>query len=271
MTVLITGASSGIGYALTLHYLKQGCNVAAIARREAKLLALYQEPQCHYGHLKIYAADVIQKQGMADVVATVEKDLGPIELAIANAGITAQNLEAKLNLAQVEQLMLTNVMGVANTLAPAIDSMLLRGSGHIVGISSMAALHSLPRISAYCASKIAVNYLLEGLHRDLKPHGIHVTTICPSFVDTEMTVKEQVPDRWCMKQEIAIAKIVRAIEQRQRFYCFPYWSYHFLNILGILPNFVRGYIFDLISEHWFPRPIISNNIQQYPTIMDSTP
>jgi short-subunit dehydrogenase len=264
MTVLITGASSGIGYALTLHYLKQGCSVAAIARREAKLQALYQEPQCRYGHLKIYAADVAQKQVMADVVAAVEKDLGPIELAIANAGITAQNLEAKLDLELFELLMLTNAIGVANTLAPAIDSMLIRGRGHIVGISSLAALHSLPRISAYCASKIAVNYLLEGLYRDLKPHGIHVTTICPSFVDTEMTVKEQVPDRWCMKQEVAIAKIVRAIEQRQRFYCFPYWSYHFLKILGILPNIVKEFVFHHISERWFPLP-------SYPTTMDRTP
>jgi short-subunit dehydrogenase len=263
MTVLITGASAGIGYALTLHYLKNGCSVAAIARREAKLQALYQEPQCRYGHLKIYAADVTQKQVMADVVAMVEKDLGPIELAIANAGITAQNLETKLNLEQVEQLMQTNVIGVVNTLAPVIASMLLRGQGQIVGISSMAALHALPRISAYCASKVAVNYLLEGLYRDLKPHGIHVTTICPSFIDTDMTVKEQVPNHLCMQREVAIAKIVRAVEQRRRFYCFPFWSYHFLNILGILPNAVRGYIFDRISEQWFPRPskypIVSNN------------
>jgi short-subunit dehydrogenase len=259
MNVLITGASSGIGYALTLHYLKHGCNVAAVARRESKLQTLYQEPQCHYGHLKIYPADVTQKQAIADVVARVERDLGPIELAIANAGITAQNLEAKLDLAQVEQLMHTNVMGMVNTLAPAIDSMLLRGHGHIVGISSMAALHALPRISAYCASKIAVNYLLEGLYRDLKPHGIHVTTICPSFIDTEMTVKEQVPSHLCMPQEVAIAKIVRAIEQRRRFYCFPYWSYHFLNTLGILPNVVREFVFQHISEQWFPRPIVSNN------------
>jgi short-subunit dehydrogenase len=180
--------------------------------------------------------------------------LGAIELAIANAGITAQNLEAKLDPAQVERLMQTNVMGMVNTLAPAIDSMLLRGHGHIVGISSMAALQALPRISAYSASKVAVNYLLEGLYRDLKPHGIHVTTICPSFIDTEMTVKEQVPSHLCMPQEVAIAKIVRAIEQRRRFYCFPYWSYHFLNILGILPNTVRDFVFNQISEQLFPHP-----------------
>jgi short-subunit dehydrogenase len=256
MTVLITGASSGIGYALTLHYLKNGCSVAAIARREAKLQALYQEPQCRHGHLKIYPADVTQKQVMADVVAMIEKDLGPIELAIANAGITAQNLKAKLDLEHFEKLMQTNVMGVANTIAPVIDAMLLRGRGQIVGISSMAALHSMPRISAYCASKVAVNYLLEGMYRDLKPHGIHVTTICPSFIDTEMTVKEQVPNHWCMQREVAIAKIVCAIEQRRRFYCFPYWSYHFLNILGILPKVVRDSVLNYVAERWFPRPII---------------
>ncbi|WP_019499603.1 SDR family NAD(P)-dependent oxidoreductase [Pseudanabaena sp. PCC 6802] len=256
MNVLITGASSGIGYALTLHYLKHGCSVAAIARRETKLQALYQEPQCRYGHLKIYAADVTQKQAIADVVAMAEKDLGPIELAIANAGITAQNLEAKFDLDRFEQIVKTNVMGVANTIAPVIDAMLLRGRGQIVGISSMAALHAMPRISAYSASKVALNYLLEGLYRDLKPHGIHVTTICPSFIDTDMTVKEQVPAHLCMQREVAIAKIVRAIEQRRRFYCFPYWSYHFLNMLNILPNVVRGSILNYVAERWFPRPIV---------------
>jgi short-subunit dehydrogenase len=259
VTVLITGASSGIGYALTLHYLKTGCRVAAIARREAKLQTLYQTTECRSGHLKIYPADVTQKQTMADVVAMIEKDLGPIELAIANAGITAQKLEPKLDLEQVEQLMQTNVIGVVNTLAPVIDSMLLRGQGQIVGISSLAALGPLPRISAYCASKVAVNYLLEGLYRDLKPHGIHVTTICPSFVDTEMTTKEQVPNRWCMQQEVAIAKIVGAIAQRRRFYCFPDWSYRCLKILDILPNVVQRIVLNYVAERWFPRPTTMNS------------
>jgi short-subunit dehydrogenase len=256
MTVLITGASSGIGYALTLHYLKQGYSVAAIARSETKLQALYQEPQCRNGHLRIYPADVTQKETMANVVAIIERDLGSIELAIANAGITGQKLEAKLDLVLVEQLMQTNVLGLANTLAPVIDSMLLRGQGQIVGISSMAALSVIPRISGYCASKVAVNYLLEGLYWDLKPHGIHVTTLCPSFIDTEMTVKEQVPSYWCMEREVAIAKIARAIEQRRRFYCFPFWHYLFLKMLDTLPSVVRGFVMNYVSERFFSRPII---------------
>jgi short-subunit dehydrogenase len=258
MTVLITGASAGIGYALTLHYLKHGYRVAAIARREDKLQALFQESQCRHGYLKIYAADVTQKLAIADVVAAVEKDLGEIDLAIANAGITAQSLEAKLNLAQVEQLMQTNVIGVANTLAPVIDSMLLRGRGQIVGISSMAAMLALPRISAYSASKVALNYLLEGLYRELKPHGIHVTTICPSFIDTDMTVKEQVPAHLCMQLEVAIARITQAIDHRRRFYCFPFWPYHFLNILSILPDVVRYSVLNYVFERWIPRPIVKD-------------
>lgn len=83
--------------------------------------------------------------------------------------------------------------------------MKVRGRGQVVAISSLAGVQPLPRLSTYCASKAAVDYELEALHWALKPHGIRVTTICPGFVDTDMTVRQGVPKRWLMSVDQAVA------------------------------------------------------------------
>ncbi len=259
MVVLITGASSGIGRKLVLHYLDRGRVVAAVARREERLTELYREPQSQKGTLKIYPADVRNKQAMAEVIADIEQDLGAINLAIANAGIAHQQLQANLDLEAFEQLIQTNVLGVFYTLIPAIEAMMQRRSGQVVTISSLAALQPIPRISTYCASKAALNYQLTGLYWTLKPYGIDVTTICPGFIETEMTVSHQVPMYWCLKLDAAVEKILQGISQKRRLYCFPFWQHQILNILGILPNALKGFVFNILIEKGFPRPNLSNS------------
>ncbi len=258
MIILITGASSGIGRKLVLHYLNQGHIVAAVARREEKLIELYQEPQSQQGTLKIYPADVTDKQRMVEVIASVEHDLGALDIVIANAGIANQQLRGNLDLEAFERLMQTNVMGVFYTLIPAIEAMMQRGRGQVVAISSLASLHPIPRMSTYCASKAALNYQLAGLYWTLKPYGIDVTTICPGFITTDMTVKQEVPRYWCLELDAAVNKIVRAIAQKRRLYYFPFWQHQLLNILGILPNTLKGFVFNILIEKVFPRPNLSN-------------
>jgi short-subunit dehydrogenase len=257
MVILITGASSGIGRKLVLYYLNEGHTVAAVARREAKLAELYREPQAQKGTLKIYPADVTDKQRMVEVITSIERDLGSLDLAIANAGIANQQLTANLELEAFDRLMQTNVMGVFYTLIPAIEVMIRQGSGQIVTISSLAAFHSIPRMSSYCASKAALNYQLEGLYWTLKPRGIQVTTICPGFIETEMTLGQQVPKHWCLEIDGAVEKIVWAIAQKRRLYCFPFWQYQLIKLLSILPNFIKGFVFNIAIEKAFPRPQFS--------------
>ena len=241
MIILITGASSGIGRKLVLHYLNQGHIVAAVARREAKLRDLYREPQSQQGTLKIYPADVTDKQRMAEVITNIERDLGALDLAIANAGITERQLQGNLNLEAFEQIMQTNLMGVFYTLTPTIEAMMQRERGQVVAISSLTSLYSIPPISTYCASKAALNYQLEGLYWTLKPYGINVTTICPGFIATDMTLKQGIPQYLCLKPDRAVKKIVRAIAKKRRAYYFPFWQHQILNILGILPNTLKGF------------------------------
>jgi short-subunit dehydrogenase len=254
MVVLITGASTGLGRLLALHYLDRGCKVAALARRKAKLDELRRTAQGRSGVLRIYPADVTDRDRMAHLVALIERELGPLDLVIANAGVGDQRLSAELDLNRFEQVIATNVMGVAYTLAPAIAAMRCRGSGQLVAISSLAGLQVLPRLSTYCASKAAVNYQLEGLYWDLKPHGIHVTTVCPGFIDTAMTAAHGVPERWLMNPDKAIAKITKAIARKRRRYCFPAWLYWVLRLLGAMPVFIQGLVFVYVFEWLFPRP-----------------
>lgn len=262
MVILITGASSGIGRQLVLHYLNQGHAVAAVARREEKLAELYQAPQSQNGTLKICPADVTDKQAMAGVITATERDLGPLDLAIASAGIATQQLAANLDLEAFEQIMETNVMGVFYTLVPGINAMMERGRGQVVAISSLAAFYSGPLISTYstyCASKAALNSQLAGLYWTLKPHGIHVTTICPGFIKTEMTVGRPVPAYMCLEANRAIEKITRAIAQKRRLYCFPLWQYQLFNFIAILPNALKGFVFNSVNKKVFPRPNFSNS------------
>ncbi len=254
MIILLTGASSGIGRKLALHYLNQGHTVAAVARRSEKLTELYQAPESHNGTLQIYSADVTDRGRMANVVETVERDLGPLDLVIASAGIAHQQLTHNLDLDAFTSLLQTNVQGVFHTLVPAIDAMLPRGQGQVVAISSLAAFHAIPRMGSYCATKAALTYQLEGLHWHLKPQGITVTTLCPGFINTEMTTQQQVPGIWCMAADRAVEKIAGAIAQKRRRYCFPFWQHVLIQLLNVLPITLRGFVFSVVLEKLFPRP-----------------
>jgi len=257
VVVLITGASSGIGRKLVLHYLNEGHRVAAVARREQKLTELYQEPLSKKGTLKIYPADVTDKEQMTEVIASAEQDLGSLDLVIANAGIITQHFTANLELEGFEQLMQTNVMGNFYTLIPAINSMMQRRDGQVVTISSLAGFYPIPRISAYCASKVALNYQLAGLYWLLKPYNVAVTTICPGFIKTEMTTSQQVPEFWCLEINQAVEKITYAITQKRRLYCFPLWQYQLLKMIGMLPHSMANFLIVLIGK-LFPHPNSSN-------------
>jgi short-subunit dehydrogenase len=258
MIILITGASSGIGRSLALYYLNQGNTVAAVARRKEKLIELYQEVQSLQGTLKIYPGDVTDKQCMAEIITAIEIDLGSLDLVIANAGIANQHLTANLDLEAFEQIIQTNVIGVFNTLVPTIDVMMRHHRGHIVTISSLAAFNSIPRIASYCASKTALNYQLTGLYWTLKPYGINVTTICPGFIATEMAVGQQVPKYWCLEVNQAVEIIAKAIAKKRRLYCFPFWQFQLIKTIDILPNTIKGFVFNVLIEKYFPRPNFLN-------------
>ena len=230
MTVLVTGASSGIGRALALHYLDRGMAVAAVARRADRLHALHRPD----ARLAIFAADVADRAQMEAVVAAAERTLGPIRLAIACAGVATHETGPGMRLEGLELMLATNTVGAFNTLVPAAAVMCARGEGHLVAISSLAALHGIPIMAGYCMSKAALESGMRSLRHVLRGTGVRVSVIAPGFVATGMTAGRVVP-MCCMPLERAVRRIVAAIERGRPVHRFPLWQHAAIRMLPLLP------------------------------------
>lgn len=219
---VVTGASSGIGWELAKQLAAEGCKVGLLARRADLLGTLAAEITAAGGTAAVAAADVSDREAVTAGIASLRAALGPIDLAVANAGFGRVTLLDPVNIADVETTVRVNLLGVAYTFAAVMPEMLARKTGHLVAISSLAGYRGLPGESAYCASKAAVNVYLDGLRIHLRGTGVKATTICPGFIKTPMTEKtdpKHMP--WLMTADVAARKMVRAIKAGKKVYNFP--------------------------------------------------
>jgi short-subunit dehydrogenase len=147
-----------------------------------------------------------------------------------------------LSAAEVAGVININVIGASNSVAAVIPEMVARGSGHLVVISSLAAYRGLPRSAAYCASKAAVSAFFESLRLDLHPRGIDVTIIHPGFIKTPLTADRAVEMPFLMELDVAVKKMVRAIEKRRKRYSFPWQLATLVRAGMIMPIFMYDQI-----------------------------
>jgi short-subunit dehydrogenase len=239
---IVTGASSGIGWELAKQLAEKGCKVGLVARREAPLLELQKLITSNGGHVAIAVADVGQREQVEAGFRTVREKLGPIEIVIANAGVGKPTILDPMNMADVEEMIRINVMGVIYTLSAALPDMMKRKSGRLVAISSLAGYRALPGESAYCASKAAVNAYLEGLRIHLRGTGICVTTVCPGFVKTPMTAMNTFHMPGLLEGDAAAKRIIRAIETGTKVYNFPWRLHLMVKLSRWLPDSVVNWI-----------------------------
>jgi short-subunit dehydrogenase len=209
--VIVTGASSGIGRALALRLGSEGYRVGLIARRRDELEAVASQ----IAVAVVAVADVGDRAALRAAVAEVEGRLGPAEVMVANAGFGMPTQLDPLNIADVEQTIRVNLMGVIYSIEAVLPGMLARGRGHLLAISSLAAFKGLPGESAYCASKAAVNAYMEGLRIALRTKGVVVTTVCPGFVQTAMTPMDASAMPFLMSADEAARRIARLIASRR--------------------------------------------------------
>ncbi len=183
-TVLITGASSGIGEALSVEYGSRGAHVALLARREDELARVAGLVRARGGRATTIPVDVTKADDVFAAVKRAETELGGLDLVIANAGVGSNGHASRLQWADVARTIEVNVTGAMATLLAAVPIMLAQQRGHLVGITSLAGKRALPRSGVYSASKAALSTFLEGLRLDLAPAGISVTDVQPGFVET---------------------------------------------------------------------------------------
>ncbi len=224
---LITGASSGIGWELGRQLALQGCPVGLVARREQPLRELQQIITQAGGTSAVAVADVAERHQIENAVQQIREQLGPVDLVFANAGVGKTTQIHPVNVAEVEQVIRTNLLGVIYTLSAALPEMLTRGTGRLIGISSLAGYRGLPGESAYCASKAAVNSYLDGLRIQLRDSGVRVTTICPGFITTPMTANMNFHLPGLMTAEKAVQRMIRAVKAGTKVYSFP-WHVHMM-------------------------------------------
>jgi short-subunit dehydrogenase len=209
--VIVTGASSGIGRALALRLGSEGYRVGLIARRRDELEAVASRIAVAVPAV----ADVGNRVALRAAVAEVEGRLGPAEVMVANAGFGAPTRLDPLNIADVEQTIRVNLMGVIYSVEAVLPGMLARRGGHLLAISSLGAFKGLPGESAYCASKAAVNAYMEGLRIALRTKGVVVTTVCPGFVQTAMTPMDASAMPFLISADAAARRIARLIVRRR--------------------------------------------------------
>jgi NADP-dependent 3-hydroxy acid dehydrogenase YdfG len=184
---VITGGSSGIGYATALALSKAGAKVAAGARRTDRLESLKKEIESSGGEAIIQSLDVTKKAECDSFVDSVVKKWGSVDILVNNAGLMPLSFFKNMKVEEWDRMIDVNIKGVIYCTAAAVPHMIAKKSGHIVNISSIAGRVVFPAGSVYCATKHAVTAFSEGLRQELSTRSnIRVTCIEPGVVDTEL-------------------------------------------------------------------------------------
>jgi short-subunit dehydrogenase len=213
--VIVTGASSGIGYVTAKAFARRGARIVAVARREANLQKLVEEAG---GGCEYMAGDLGERSFAERVVDETARKHGRVDVLVNNAAISKHKQIYHTTVEEAEHVMQVNFLSCLWTTFAVIPHMLRQGGGTIVNISSFAAKVSPPREALYAASKCAMNGFTEGLWNDLAGSNIHVALINPGPIDTEIWLKEDEPPVYNGRKyppEIVTNAIFEAIEKQR--------------------------------------------------------
>lgn len=245
-SVVITGASSGIGAALAREFAKRGYNIALCARRIEKLETLKTELSQSNSRIKVISAalDVNELETVPTVLNDLKAQLGPLDIVIANAGITGVRRTGSGDLSVDKRIMQTNLYGAIATVDAAVAIFRDQGFGHIVGMSSFSAFRGIPGSAAYSASKAALTNYLQAVGTELfRKKDIKITAIHPGFIRTEIDENiDKFP--FVIDADKAARTMVNAIEKGKADIVVPGWPWALLRkVIPLLPNSVMAKIF----------------------------
>ena len=245
-SVVITGASSGIGAALAHEFANRGYNIALCARRVEKLEALQQALTQKNSNLQIITAalDVNALDTVPVVLNDIKSRLGNIDIVVANAGITGVRRTGSGDLSVDKSILQTNLFGAIATIDAAVAIFREQGFGQIVGMSSFSAFRGIPGSAAYSASKAALTNYLQAVGTELyRKKDIKVTAIHPGFIRTEIDDNiDKFP--FVIDADKAANTMVNAIEKGKTDIVVPSWPWAILRkVMPKLPESIIAKVF----------------------------
>ena len=241
---IIVGASSGIGAALVRHLAKQGYLVAALARREAKLQELCEQVNvaAANGRALPYTHNVTDYDSIPGLFQTVVRDLGGLDLIIYVAGVQPPVTINEYNFDKDQAMINVNVLGAIAWLNQAALRFERAGSGHIVGIGSVAGDRGRVGGPVYNSSKAALATYLEALRNRLTRQGVTVTTTKLGFVDTVL-LANAAKTFWVIPPQEAAERIYQAVQKKKQTVYIPArWG-----LVGLIIRHIPSFVFRRLS------------------------
>ena len=204
---VITGAGSGIGAACAQAMAREGALIIGTDLRQNMLAETKERIEAAGGAMENFMVDVADRDAMFDLAATVEKQYGPVDLILNNAGVAFGAPVAEMQIDDFKWLMDINFWGVVNGTQAFLPHMIAKGSGHVANISSIFGLISVPTQSAYNAAKYGVLGFTDALRHEMRGTDINVSTIHPGGINTNIVRHarlSQGPDAEAQRQEAIV-------------------------------------------------------------------
>jgi short-subunit dehydrogenase len=240
-TALVTGASSGIGEALSRQLAAQGVHVLMVARRLGNLKKIQQDIQRQGGKATAIQLDIQKYDTAVKKFEALDSRHGGIDLVIANAGIGI-NLQPSYTWQSVRSVLEINYLGAIATITSLIPAMGLRGGGNIVAISSLAGYGPLPDAAGYSSPKAGLSRFMECLALDLQGSGVYTSTVHVGFVATAMVAKSTFPLPFLISSDAAAEYILRRVSKNKRLINFPKPMVILVALLSLLPFGIKKWL-----------------------------
>ena len=231
--IWITGASSGIGRSLALKFANAGWVVAASARREDLLRELNSVNQ----NIHSFPLDVTNIDQCKTVFKSIIEKFKDVEISVFGTGIHDPRSEKSFNLEKIREITEVNYFGTLNCINAVYDYYKNKESGQISIVSSVAGYRGLPAAGAYCASKSALSSFAESLYFEMKRRNVRVSLVCPGFIKTPMTDKNDFPMPMIKSPEFAADQMYTGLIKKTGFEIhFPKAFTFLMKFLKILPS-----------------------------------
>jgi short-subunit dehydrogenase len=240
--VVVTGASSGIGWETALAFARKGAHLAVAARSEDKLLQLAALIQQDGGSCFHIPVDVTNNSSVNNMADKILEHFGRIDILVNNAGFGIFSPIVDADMKDIEAMMDVNYFGVVRCIQAVVPNMQREKKGHVVNVASVAGFMAAPTHGGYSATKFAVIGMSEALREEVRKDGIKVTTINPGPIDTPFFAQadlQKIPEiarRFMLKPQRVAQEIVKAVEQEIPQVIIPRSMASLVKLKGLAPR-----------------------------------